>query len=405
MAAAGRAIARGDRPAQVNLLSRAAVLLAPDERTRVEVLAELGDALTELADFSRAKTVLAEAIDGAASTGDPRLEARASLALAKLHYSTNPGEIADLRDTADRAIEVFEGTGDEFGLARAWDFRADLQYGQGQSGAAQEAWRRSIDYARRAGSRKEELVGLSSLASIVLWGPAHRTTGIEICEEILGRVKGNMEEEANILGLLGCLRAMEGLFDEAHVLLAQRAAIFGDLGLELAEAWRSHTSGWVELLAGDAAAAERILRAGYEKLERTGSKPQLQVVGSYLVRALAIQTRFAEAESLALLVEELDPSGIAEIALARSARGTAVAHQGRASEGERLAREAVEIIDRTDFLIDRADARANLGEVLLLADRVDDAVPVLAQAFELHEAKGNVVAAASARELLDSLAR
>ena len=107
-----------------------------------------------------------------------------------------------------------------------------------------------------------------------------------------------MEEEANILGLLGCLRAMEGLFDEAHVLLAQRAAIFDDLGLELAEAWRSHTSGWVELLAGDVAAAERILRAGYEKLEPTGAKPQLQVVGSYLVRALAIQTRFAEAESL-----------------------------------------------------------------------------------------------------------
>ncbi len=405
VAAAGRAIARGDRPAQVNLLSRAAVLLAADERTRVEVLAELGDALTELADFSRAETVLAEAIGGAASTGDPRLEARASLALAKLHYSTNPGEIADLRDTADRAIEVFEGARDELGLARAWDFRADLQYGQGQSSAAQEAWRRSIDYARRAGSRKEELVGLSSLASIVLWGPTHRTTGIEICEEILGRVKGNMEEEANILGLLGCLRAMEGLFDEAHVLLAQRAAIFDDLGLELAEAWRSHTSGWVELLAGDVAAAERILRAGYEKLEPTGAKPQLQVVGSYLVRALAIQTRFAEAESLALLVEELDPSGIAEIALARSARGTAVAHQGRASEGERLAREAVEIIDRTDFLIDRADARANLGEVLLLAERVDDALPVLAQALELHEAKGNVVAAASARELLDSLAR
>jgi class 3 adenylate cyclase/tetratricopeptide (TPR) repeat protein len=405
VSAAERAIARGDRPAQVSLLSRAAPLLTADERSRVEVLAELADALTEMGDFPRAEAVLAEAIAGAETIDDPGLEARASLALAKLRYATKPGEIADHRRRADGAIQVFERDGDEFGLARAWNLRADLQYGQGQSAAAEEAWRRSIEYARRAGSRREELAALSSLASIALWGPAHRTEGLERCEEILGRVRGNMEEEANVLGLLGCLRALEGRFDDAHDLLARRAAIFEELGLQLAEAWRAHTSGWVELLAGDAAAAESILRAGYETLERTGAETQLQVVGSYLVRAMAIEGRYAEVESLALFVEDLDPSGIAEIALARSARGTAVAHQGRASEGERLTREAVEIIDQTDFLIDRADARVNLGDVLLLADRVDDAVPVLAEALELHEAKGNVVSAASARALLESLGR
>jgi class 3 adenylate cyclase/tetratricopeptide (TPR) repeat protein len=405
VSAAERAIARGDRPAQVSLLSRAAPLLSADERSRVEVLAELSDALTEMGDFPRAEAVLAEAIAGADTIDDPRLEARASLVLAKLRYATKPGEIAAHRRRADRAIQVFERDGDEFGLARAWNLRAELQYGQGQSAAAEEGWRRSIEYARRAGSRREELAALSSLASIALWGPAHRTEGLERCEEILERVKGNMEEEANVLGLLGCLRALEGRFDDAHALLARRAAIFEELGLQLAEAWRAHTSGWVELLAGDAAAAESILRAGYETLERTGAETQLQVVGSYLVRAMAIEGRYAEVEGLALFVEDLDPSGIAEIALARSARGTAVAHQGRASEGERLTREAVEIIDQTDFLIDRADARVNLGDVLLLADRVDDAVPVLAEALELHEAKGNVVSAASARALLESLGR
>jgi len=53
----------------------------------------------------------------------------------------------------------------------------------------------------------------------------------------------------------------------------------------------------------------------------------------------------------------------------------------------------VALIDQTDFLIDRAEARMDLAEVLSLAGRQDEAARVLVEARQLHEQKGNVVSA------------
>jgi class 3 adenylate cyclase/tetratricopeptide (TPR) repeat protein len=403
LAAAERAIARGDRLAQVSLLSRSVALLPAGDRMRLDPLAELGDALVEAGQFARAEDVLVAAAAAADAAGDTRIEARARLGLSKLRYSTQPGEIEQHRREAELAIGVFEEAGDELGLARAWDLIASVHYGQGQSAAAEAAWEESIRYARGADSRRDELSGLSSLASVALWGPCHRLEADERCENILARVKGDLEEEAYVLGVLGCLRALEGRFDDARALHRRRSAIFEELGLQLAPAWNAHTEGWVEMLAGDAAAAEDVLRRGYEMLERMGAKTQLQVVGSYLARALTLQGRYAEAEGLAEAVEELDPTGIAEIAAARCARAKAAARLGRPEEGERLARAAVAQIDRTDFLIDRADARVDLAEVLLLGGGSDESGLLLREARELNERKGNIVSAERVDTLLAEL--
>jgi class 3 adenylate cyclase/tetratricopeptide (TPR) repeat protein len=405
VAAAERAIARGDRRAQVNLLARACALLPADDRLRLEQLAELGDALTELGEFTRAEAVLLEATATAVAADSPRVEARARISLSELHYSIAPGDIAEQRLEAERAIPVFEQVGDELGLARAWGLLASLHHGQGQSAAAQVAWERSIAHARRAGSRRDELSGLSWLTAVSVWGPTHRVEARGRCEEILERVRGDLDEEAHVLGLLGCLHALGGEFDEARALHGRRAAIFEELGLQTTLAWTSHTAGWVEMLAGEAEAAERVLREGFETLERMGAKTQLQVVGSYLARAVTMQGRYEEAEQLARSVEGLDPTGIAEIALARGARANAAAELGRVEEGVRLAHEAVTLIDRTDFLIDRADARMDLAGVLRTADRPDEAAQQLEEARRLHEQKGNVVSAERTRTQLSELGR
>jgi tetratricopeptide (TPR) repeat protein len=335
--------------------------------------------------------------------GEARIEARARIALSELRYSTSPGDLSEQHQEAERAIQVFRETDDQLGLARAWDLVASLHYGQGQNAAAQSAWTQSIEHARRAGSRRDELAGLSWLASVALWGPTHRLEARRRCEDILARVRGDLEEEAQVLGVLGCLSALEGLFDSARELIAQRAAIFAELGLQVALAWKIHLDGWVEMLAGDAHGAERLLRKGYDTLDQIGAKTQLQVVGSYLAQALTMAGQYEEAERLALSIEQLDPTGIAEIALARSARAKAVARLGRVEEGEHLAAEAVSLIDRTDFLIDRADIRTTRGEVLLLAGRLDEALPVLGEARRLHEEKGNIVSADWVSALLDDL--
>jgi predicted ATPase len=401
--AAERVVSRGDRPAQVNLLTRAVALLPAGDRRRLELLAELGDALTEMGDYEQAEAALGEAIAADAGEDGAWIAARARVSLAELRYSTAPGDVAERRREVERAIEVLEAAEDGLGLARAWDLFASLHHGAGRSSAAQAAWERSIEHARRAGSVRDEVAGLSWLASVAVWGPTPRAEARRRCEEILGRVKGTLEEEASVLGLLGCLSALAGDFDEARSLQARRAAIFDELGLELAAAWVAHTTGWVELLAGDAPAAERVLRAAYDTLERARATTQLQVVGSYLAHALVLQGRYEEAERLGLTVEELDPTGIAEIASARSARGLAAAALGRRDEGEQLAAEAVALVDKTDFLIDRADVRTALARILLADGRAEEAAGLLEEALRLHDQKENAVSRERVAALLAEL--
>ena len=333
---------------------------------------------------------------GSAQGRDPRAEARARVALSYLRYAIRPREIAEHRAVAEQAIETLGGLDDELGLARAWNLVGWLEYGQGQCAAAEAAWERSIAHARRAGSSRHELAGLSSLASVAVWGPTPRPVALRRCEDILALVHGHLAGRALLLGLLGCLHALEGRFDEARALVARRDALFEEIGLRHESARHAHADAWIEMLAGDPVAAEGILRRGYETLEELGGTAQLQVVGSYLARALQLQGRWEEAERLAADVERLDPTGIAEIASARCTRGKAAASLGRVDEGVRLARAGLEMIDSTDFLLDRADARMDLAEVLRLAGRGEEADALLDEARLLHEQKGNAVSAARA---------
>ena len=157
-AAAVRAATRGDMPAQVNLLSRAVELLPSDDRPRLELLTELGNALQQTGDYAKAEVVLGEAIEAAASADDSRVEARAKdcpCGSPRLPQSLDFARRSV--QAADHAIEVFERTGDRLGLARAWRLLAFHHWGEGRAAASQDAWERSIEHARRAGSRRDKL--------------------------------------------------------------------------------------------------------------------------------------------------------------------------------------------------------------------------------------------------------
>ena len=84
----------------------------------------------------------------------------------------------------------------------------------------------------------------------------------------------------------------------------------------------------------------------------------------------------------------------------RSVRAKAFAREGRLDDGEQLAREAVTLAEATDDINFRGDALMALAEVLCLAERPGEAVPVIEEALRLFEQKGNVVSARKARALL-----
>lgn len=87
----------------------------------------------------------------------------------------------------------------------------------------------------------------------------------------------------------------------------------------------------------------------------------------------------------------------------RAARGKIYARRGNVDEGVALAREAVRLIQPTDFLHLRGEALLDLAETLELAGRPDDALGHVGDALELFERKGDVVSCARARERLERL--
>ena len=88
----------------------------------------------------------------------------------------------------------------------------------------------------------------------------------------------------------------------------------------------------------------------------------------------------------------------------RSIRAKAPAHRGAFDEAEQLGREALTLVETGDFLLAHAEALMDFAEVLELAGRSEDAVPVLEEAVRRHEQKENLLGANRAREQLDRVA-
>jgi tetratricopeptide (TPR) repeat protein len=113
-----------------------------------------------------------------------------------------------------------------------------------------------------------------------------------------------------------------------------------------------------------------------------------------------------EADELAATSAELAAGDdLITQAMWRGVRARAALRRGRAEEAESLAREAVALASRTDFVNHRADALADLGMVLRALGPNAGAQAAFDEALALYEGKGNVVAAERLRADLVAPAR
>ena len=162
--------------------------------------------------------------------------------------------------------------------------------------------------------------------------------------------------------------------------------------------------GWAELTGGDPAEAEAPLREGMALLEAAGETGWLGTTAAVLAEVLWRQGRNEEAEQYALLSDRLAaPDDVASQWQWRVAQAKVLADRDRLSEAETLARAAVSLIDRTDWLKWRGDARMSLAYVLRKAGMPGEATTVLREALELYERKGDVADASKARAELEDV--
>jgi len=385
-----RAFVRDDAPAAVNLLDRAVALATDDQPARLDLSRELGLALWSLGEVARAEALLSGIVAAAEAAGDRREEWHALLEQSAMRSMVDPSHNQDALEIAQRAIAVFTELGDELGLARSWRAVGVEHRRRGHLGESEKACERALEHAVRAGDRREESRSADQLCTALLYGPARATSALARCQSMLVRAGGNPLFEANVLASVAGLHGMLGEFDDAR-LAAQRAeTIYVDLGLRLAFAGLTQIVGPIELLAGDAPAAESVIRRGYEILHEIGSAGDSDAL---LAEALYVQGRYDEAA--ALVEDALERTHAADVGPRVLLLGARAKLGARANEdGLADTRTAIELALTTDALNLQADAYANLAETLRLLGRADDSAAAAATAAKLYERKGNRAAVA-----------
>jgi tetratricopeptide (TPR) repeat protein len=398
-----RAFVRSDAPAGVNLVSRAVALLSPDDPLRVELVPNVRLVQGAGAEMAWADRVLTEAVEAAATSGDRRLAAHALVQRGLLRlFTVEDVTPEELIDAAERSISVFADLADELGLGRAWRLKAQAHYLARQLERCADASERALGHARHAGDRFEEREIIQWLVIALLLGPAPAGEAEARCRRLLAETIHIPQLQAEILGALALLTAMLGRTDDAERLIARAWSIIDEVGdgIWIVSFWSSAVFLW----QGDPITAERQLRAGFGALKRIGAKSHFSSVSHALANAVYLQGHYDEAEAFTRDCEEAARSNdVHSNILWRSTRAKVLARRDDFGAAELLAREAVALAATSDFLLARADAFSDLGEVLELAGRREEAAEAHRSAIELHERKGNVLAAAQARARLDGL--
>ena len=395
LAAAGRhALALGDMPAAATLLGRAAELLEPGDADRLEILPRLGEARMELGDFDGARGSFDTLVREAEAAGSEAAVMRGRLGKAAVLAQVEPETAArEGEPLARAAVAVFDRVGDDHGLTKAWGLLVELHSLRGRYALAEEAARRAVEHAERAGDPREVARNLGILGVVSVFGPTPVDKALDRCDHLLRRARGHPLLEAHILLAKATLTAMRGSPDDAHELLGRSRGIFRDIGWKLSAAASAQHAGTIEMLAGDPAAAEAELRAGYEQLEAMGEKGYLATTAAQLAQAVYAQGRLEEADAYVEVARSLaSAEDVSAQAGWRSVAAKLAARRGDLGESRALAGEAVALTEGADDLNARGQALADLAEVLRAADAAAEADDALGRAVRAWEAKGNAAA-------------
>ncbi len=399
-----RANDRGDASAAASLLGRATEMLLGNDAVRLALRIELGRALQECGELESAAAVLAETIDEAALRGDARLESLARVQRVYVAVAVG-GDMTAALGEARRAVTALADCGDQAALAQAETLLGTLQFWLGDLATAEVSLQQALEHARSGGRPREEAEALSWLLVVAHFGPMPVQEGLQLCEMHLEQMRGTRSMlEAQSLLSSGVLYAMGGEFAQARAFVGEALSINLELGNRVTWGAQSAEAARVELLAGDPAAAERVARAAYETLADLGEKGYLSGLAPRLARAICLQGRYQEAEHFTRASEAAAASDdVASQGEWRAVRALICARTGELDAGEKLAREAVQLLERTDYVDLHADALVGLAEILQLSDQTEPAKTSAHKALQLYEQKGNVVSAGQARALIERL--
>jgi tetratricopeptide (TPR) repeat protein len=286
----------------------------------------------------------------------------------------------------------FETSHDDLGICNTLQLEAALHWDHSRSGAAEDAWLRAADYARKLNDRRQLADIVAWLASAALWGRTPASEGIKRCQEYLDEIGNHPIGKAEILLNLAGLYAMQDDFAAAQETLDTAKTLLETLGPTMTAAL-IQPAALIAMLAGDPVTAERYLRLEYDSLYQMGERRVLSTTAAKLARAIAAQGpgRYDEAIRLITISRDATADGdLSPQALGQGLYARILADRGRYREAEELARTAAALAAQTDLLSNHADTLLELSHVLAAAGQVAEARSVATQALDLYQRKGNM---------------
>jgi class 3 adenylate cyclase/tetratricopeptide (TPR) repeat protein len=363
-----RSLARqGNRVAR-RLLQRA-VELEPTLERRYWSAA----AAWRLGDLPAVSVEMQRVADEAEEAGDPRILGSALTALAEVALMRD-ADLPRSRELADRALEAL-ADGPPAARFDALSVRASIGRWIGDLDDTESYAREALELAQAAGLKHLEASAAHELSGI------HKIRlELDAAEPLVERAlslaeeSGNMVARAAALHSTGCLRMLRGDLDSAEEHLREALDLFSEAGAAWSVARVHNSFGWLEKARGDLRAAERSFREAVRILAPLGDRGTLCESQRGLAQILAEEGKLEEAEQVALQsLETVGEHDASSLATTRMALGLVRARQGRDEEAEALLRDALAIVEGSDFRHVEAETLANLAQFFRERGRSDEA--------------------------------
>ena len=392
---------RGDINAVCSLLQRAVELLPEGDPDRLESLFALAEPLVTA---GRENEALIAAKELRASA-DPRFHAFGLLAQAMVELYAGSFDRRRAEEHLVAARAVFAAVGDEVGMAWAGFLEANVHWLGGHAARASTASLQAEAHARAAGDDQLAASMRSWSVMPLSYGPAPVAEALSAAQALLAEAKG-MAARAHAQRAIGKLLAIRGDIDVARELVRAGIESNRESGQLVEAAASAQTAAFVEVRAGALATAEDVLRASIAELDRLANRSYRGTTTLLLADVLATRGAHEEAGRLCAEVREtLNEDDLSDVVALDSLEGFLAAVAGSHAEGERLSNRAVELASSSDMYEWNGRSNEWHARTLVLIGKPREARDAAVTALAVYEAKGDVAASASARELLDSLSR
>jgi class 3 adenylate cyclase len=390
-----RAFAALDFITSRDLLGRAERLLPERSPTRLNLLPNLGVALTETGRPGETESLLTEAIAQARAAGSEREALRALIQLQsnRVYRSPAEAEIETALLETRAAAGALQAMGDDVGLAEAAIAIEYLEWMLGRAAEAHAWTLRGLGHGLSAKRTREAAQAAADLVWFAVAGPLPFDRFAEAAFKLPGAHDNEIRAAA-----AGALRAVAALARGEESSFREHEERWREAidrhGLSWLGATHQLAIGQVEASVGNLEQGEQRLREARATLAGFGDIWWCETVDAALCMAVGAQGRPREFLRLADALEQSVQVPDRQMVIRQNiVQARALMLRGSPADAEAAARRALELAKRTDLVPDLAGALLTLADALETRGLPDDAALARSRAVELLQAKANRPAA------------